>query len=132
MLAEEDRPFVAVQLTGDLVAHPQLVGEPERQRHQVGTPPLRRVGDVGLEQPFEFHERLLVEADEIDLVDGDSGFLKAVRDGVRRERRVVLLPGEALFLGRRDDAAILDQARGRVVVIGGDSEDPGGHECSVG
>ena len=38
----------------------------------------------------------------------------------------MLLAREALFLRGRDDAAVLDQARGRVVVVGGDAEDADG------
>ena len=36
-------------------------------RHQVRPQPARRAGDVGLEQALELDERLLVEADEIEL-----------------------------------------------------------------
>ncbi len=85
--------------------------------------PARRARDVGLEQPLELDERLLVEADVIDLRRRDAGFAQAVLDRLRRKRRVVLLAREALLLRRRDDAAVLDQAGGRIVVVGGDSED---------
>ena len=54
-------------MIADVVGHPQLVAEPERQRHQVRLQTARRAGDVGLEQARELDERLLVEADEIEL-----------------------------------------------------------------
>ena len=41
---------------------------------------------------------------------------------LRRKARVVLLAREALFLRRGDDAPVLDEAGGRVVVVGGDPE----------
>ncbi len=80
--------------------------------------------DVGFEQPLELDERLLVEAD----VDRAA---PTVMPASRRQyatacdgkRGVVLLAREALLLRRGDDAAVLDQARGRVVVVGGDAED---------
>ena len=46
------------------------------------------------------------------------------RDG---KRRVVLLAREALLLRRGHDAAVLDQAGGRVVVVGGDAENARRH-----
>ena len=36
---------------------------------------------------------------------------------------VVLLAGEALLLRGGDDPAVLDEAGGRIVVVGGDAED---------
>ena len=42
--------------------------------------PARRAGDVGFEQPRELDQRLLVEADVIDLRRRDARLAQAVRD----------------------------------------------------
>ena len=47
---------------------------------------------------------------------------QAIGDGVVRKGRIVLLPGETLLLRRGDDAAVLDQRRGAVVIEGGNPE----------
>jgi len=39
------------------------------------------------------------------------------------EARVVLLAGEALLLGRRDDAPVIEQTGSAVVIEGGDAQD---------
>ena len=90
--------------------------------------PARRRGGVGLEQPLELDERLLVEADEVELGRRDARLrVRQYATACDGKRRVVLLAREALLLRRRDDAAVLDQAGGRVVVVGGDAEDAGRH-----
>ena len=48
---------------------------------------------------------------------------QAVRDGLVRERGVVLLAREALFLRGGDDLAVAEQAGGAVVIEGRDAED---------
>ena len=47
--------------------------------------PARREGEVGLEQPLEFQERLFVEDDVIDGRGVELGVFQAVGDGVRGE-----------------------------------------------
>jgi hypothetical protein len=42
-----------------------------------------------------------------------------------RKRSIVLLAGEALFLRRRDNTAVCDEAGGRVVVVSGNTENVG-------
>ncbi len=127
MLAEQHLAFVALDLAADVVRHPQLLAEPERHRHQVRLPAQRRRCHVGLEEPRELDERLLIEPDVVDLRRRDAGFTQAVLDRLVRKRGVVLLAREALLLRGRDNAAVLDQAGRRVVVIRGDSEDAGWH-----
>ena len=68
--------------------------------------PLRRIGEVGLEQPLELDERLVVEDDVVDVVERDLAFAQAILDRVGREVGVVLLAREALFLRGRDDLAV--------------------------
>ena len=75
-------------------------------------------GEIGLQQPVEGQQRLVVEPDVIDLVEGDPSGVETVRRRLGRKARVVLLPGESLLLGSRDDLTIPHQ-RGRAVVIEG-------------
>src|SRR5262249_32301147 len=59
----------------------------------------------------------------IDLVLAHPRGVEAVGDRVVREAGVALDPGEALLLGSGDDAPVLDQRRGGVVIVGGDAQD---------
>ena len=67
MLAEQNLGLESFETLADVVAHPELVAEPQRERRQVGLEAARRAGDVGFEQAGKLDERLLVKADEIDL-----------------------------------------------------------------
>ena len=125
VFAEQDRALESLEPIGDVVRDPQLFTEPRRHRHQVRPPSARRHRGVGLEQALELDERLFVERNVIQLRDGEPGLLEAVGDRLRRKRGIVLLAGEAFLLRRRDNAAVHHQARGRVVVVGGNSEDAG-------
>src|SRR6478672_8765742 len=87
----------------------QLLLEPERDRHLEGREAARRERDIGLQQPLEFQERLVVEGDVINPGEFCADRIQAIADRVMRERRIVLLAGKALLLRSRDDAAVLDQ-----------------------
>ena len=127
MFAEKHLAFVGVEAFPDVVGHPQTVAQPEREGHQVGAEPLRRTGDVGLEQAIELDQRLFVEPDQIEVAGLDARLAQAVVDGLGREGGVVLAAGETLLLGGGDNTAVLDQAGRRVVVVGGNPEDAGRH-----
>ena len=101
----------------------QLFLQPQRDRHLERAEAARRQRDIGLQQPLEFEERLVVEHDVVERVHRGARLRKTRRDGVVREGRVVLLAGEALLLRGGDDAAVLDQRRGAVVIEGGNPED---------
>ena len=60
----------------------QLLPQPERDRHPERAKAARRERDIGLQQPLEFEERLVVEHDVVEAVGGDAGFLA----GNRRSR----------------------------------------------
>ena len=85
--------------------------------------PLRGERQVGLQQALELDQRLVVEADVAEIAESDPAFAQAVAHRVDRESRIVLLPGEALLLGRRDDLAVAHEACRAVMVEGGDAED---------
>src|ERR1041384_6470686 len=114
MSAEEHLARVAFELSGNVVAHPQALRQPEWNGHQVRAQTARRLRDIRLEQALELDERLLVEADEIQIRGGDATLAQAIRDSVGWKRLVVFLAGEALFLGGSDNLAVHDQARRRV------------------
>ena len=82
----------------------------------------RREREIGLEQPLELQERLVVEGDEVDVAPRDAG-LRAGNSAARsRESRVVLLAGEALFLRGGDDLAVAHERGGAVVIERRDPE----------
>ena len=122
VLAEQHLALVSGKPTPDVIGHPQLLAEPERRRHQVRAKSARRARHVRFEEAIQLDERLLVEADEIEPRQVDAGLAQAVLDRPRRKAGVVLLPREALLLRCCDDASVLDEAGGRVVVVGGDAE----------
>ena len=94
----------------------QLLLEPERHRHLERAEATGRIGEVGLDQPLELQEGFVIEHDVIDFVQAAPRLGQAIVDGPAGKAGIVLLTGEALFLRRRDDAAVIEQ-RGRAVVI---------------
>src|SRR5690242_15486211 len=82
-----------------LAGQVELLFEPERQRLAERAIPARCKGETRFEQPFEFGERLVIEADEIEVGGSQAGFRQAVVDGVLGEPLVMLPPGKPLFLG---------------------------------
>jgi hypothetical protein len=110
---------------GDARRDPELLLEPERHRLDEGGEAARRHRQVGLEDAVELEQRLVVEDDPVQAatVAADPPRLQAVAHRAGRETGVVLEPRETLLLRRRDDAAVLDQAGGRVVVVAGDAEE---------
>jgi hypothetical protein len=115
VLAEEDLPVGPQPILDDL-AGPDLRLKPDG--HRLHPRPIRPgpSREARLHDAEELDERLLVEADVIDVLDLDAGLLQAVPDRPRWEIGVVLLPGEALLLGCSDELAILHQGRRRVVI----------------
>ena len=118
-----DAALQILQLLQDRAALEELVLHPHGKRGAEGGEAFRREREIGLEQPLELEERLVVERDVVDFRGPRAGGLQARLDGVMREARVVLLAREALLLRRRRDLAVDDQRRRGVVVIGGDAED---------
>src|SRR6185503_17889648 len=102
----------------------QLLLQPQRHGHAEGVEAARREGEVGLEQPLELQERLVVRGGVVDVGQLDAGLAEAVVDRLLREGRVVLLAGEALFLSGGNELAVLDQRGSAVVIEGGDPQDP--------
>ena len=84
----------------------------------------RREGEVGLEEPLELEERLVVEGDGVERRRRSSPASgRQYATACAREAGVVLLAREALLLRGGDDLAVDDEAGGRVVVEGRDAED---------
>ena len=130
VLGEEDRPLVGLELLADDRGHPELLVEPHRHRLAEGGEGAREGGDVGREHPLELEERLVVEADRVELLGLDPRLVEHVLDRAVGEVRVVALAGEALLLAGGDDHAVLQEGGGGVVVEAGDPEDVGrgGHQ----
>ena len=131
MLAEQQLADIEIlgellQFVAQQVFLEQLFLQPQRNRHLERAKAARRHRDVGFQQPLEFEERLVVEHDMVEAVGGNPCLFEAGGDGVMREGGVVLAPGETLFLRRGNDAAVLDQRRGAVVIEGGNAENAHG------
>ena len=116
-----------VQLLSQQALLEQLFLQPQRNRHLEGAETCRRQRDIGLEQPLEFQERLVVENDMVDVGKPCARGFQTVADRMHRKRRIVLLAREAFFLRGRFDAAVLDQRGCAVVIEGGDAENT--HYC---
>ena len=71
-----------------------------------------------LQQTFEGEQWLVVKANALEIGGADPGFLKAVSGGQHGETGIMLAARKSLFLRRRDNTAIGEQAGGRVVIIG--------------
>src|SRR5437868_10159247 len=98
MLGEEDRARVAAEVAADLVAGEELLFQPDRHRGQKRAYAAGRDAEVVLEDALEFEERLVVEADVVDLPDVDLRLAQAVAHRLCRKLGVVLLTREALLL----------------------------------
>ena len=118
----ETASVLSLETVSQLSRRMELLFEPEWKPHEEEFESGRRVRDVRFEEPFELHQRLVVEDHEVEVGLPDAGFAETVIDGLLREAIVVLLPAETLFLGRSDDPAIAHQGRGAIVVVRGDSE----------
>src|SRR3970040_1310728 len=91
----------ARELLPEHVLEAQLFLEPDRHRHRERPDALRRICEIRLEQTLEFHQRLVVENDRIELIDFQPPLLQTVLDRGAREAGIVLLSREALLLSRR-------------------------------
>jgi hypothetical protein len=120
--AEPPRIFVSGgagdfgQFRANHVGEPELFLQPERHCTNERGKSLRRVIDVRLEQAFELQQRLVIEADIVDVANRETRLAQAIRRGLRGETMVVLHAGKPFLLRGRDDVTVDDQARGRVVV----------------
>ena len=94
----------------------QLLLHPDRHGGAERLEAFRREGEIGLQEALELQERLVVERDMVDLGQRQPAFRQAVAHRLVRKAAVMLDPGEALLLRRRDDPAVHHQG-GRAVVI---------------
>ena len=78
--------------------------------------PCGTVGEVGFEQALELDEWLVVEDDAVDVLEFDAPGAQAIVDGEARIAGIEFLAGEALFLRGGNDATVLDQRCGAVVI----------------
>src|SRR5438067_6909317 len=111
-----------LQLLSQQALLEQLFLQPQRNRHLEGAEAERRQRDIGLEQPLEFQERLVIEHDMVDVGKLCARGFQAIADRMHRKRWIVLLAREAFFLRGSDNATVLDQRGGAVVVEGGNAE----------
>ena len=119
VMLRKDDLACKVEFLQDSVSHPELLLDPERHGREKRSKPHGGKGQVGLEQSFEFQEGLFIESHVVEILRADIPLAKAEGHGTGWEGRVVLLARESLFLGRRNDLAVADQASGTVVIKSG-------------
>jgi len=85
-------------------------------RPEVGRGPFRQIGPVPFSQPGKLRQRFVVEDHHVEFTFSHLALFQAIRHGEVRDAGIVLLAGEALFLGSGRDAAVLNQAGTAVVV----------------
>src|SRR5262249_53641425 len=101
----------------------QFLTQPQRQRHAKRRETVRAVGKVGFQETFELDEWLVVEDDAVDVLQLDAARAQAIVDRVPRVAGIEFLAREALLLGGGNDAAVLDERSGTVMVECRDAED---------
>src|SRR6185312_9976497 len=117
MLTEEESLFPivirreALELAAQQALLEQLFLKPDRQRDAERAQALRCESKISFEQPFEFKEGLVVKDNVVNLAEVDPRLVEAVLYRMAWEPGVVFSAGEALFLCRRDDAAVGNQGR---------------------
>ena len=79
------RLVLAIELLRHLPRQVELLPQPERHRLEEGPEAGGRKGKVGFEEAFELQERLVVEADIVQVSRLETGLLQAIIDGVGRE-----------------------------------------------
>src|SRR5207245_805361 len=123
VLGVKQLALVAVQPATEVAVHEELFRHPQGPRQAERAETLRGDAEVGLQDPLELEERLVVEPDVRQVRRPDPRCLEAVLHGVLWERRLAFPPSEALFLGSGDNLPVAQQAGGAVMVEGGDAED---------
>ena len=98
----------------------KLLFQPQRHRLTEAAETGWGKGQVGLNQPIKFQERLLVKHHKIELGRRKLGLFQAVFDGFGRKVIVVLFSRESLLLGCRKDLSIPDESGRRIMIEGRD------------
>src|SRR5205823_7341270 len=96
VLGVEDVAVVAKALP-QLPIDEQLFFDPEWAGLEERGEPSGRDSEIGLQDPLEIEQRLIIVRKEIELASPESAGGEAVVDCVRRERRITLLAGEAFL-----------------------------------
>jgi hypothetical protein len=76
------------------------------------------MGDEELQTAQVVDARLAIDRDVLDIGHANAAGLETVLDGLGWQAGPVLDATEPLFLGGRDELAVLEQARRRVAVVG--------------
>src|SRR5687768_16909660 len=117
------------QFVAEQAALEQLLAEPKRDGMPERGEAVRRKRKISLKQPLELEKRLVVKGYVIDVAENRAAFCQTVTQRIYWKPRIVLLAREPLFLGGRNDAAVLNQGGGAVLIKGRKAQDP--HQKSV-
>src|SRR5205807_2473430 len=85
---------VVVQRATDLAIHEELFLDPQGPRHPERSEAFWRHTQVGLEDPLELEQRLVVETDVGELRSADAAGLEAIAHRVDGKRGVSPTPGD--------------------------------------
>src|SRR5262249_9042746 len=106
----------AGQLATKQILLEQLLPEPERDGHRERPEPAGGEREIRLQRPLELEKRLVVARGIVDPPERDVSLALPVRCRPPGTAGAVPIPAEALLLRRGEDATILDQRGGGVVV----------------
>ena len=130
VVVRKDKPRLARQgkALAQRPAHVELILEPKRHRQPKAAKARWRVSQVGLQQPVELRQRLVIKGNTIQVLRLESCLAQTICDGVCRKAGVMFPAGEPLLLSRGDDIAIHYQRRGAVMIESRYAENCG-HVC---
>src|SRR5262249_52379978 len=123
MVGEEDLVARHAEMRGNDAANPDLLAQRVLDRVRKRSPRTRERAQRAGQDPLELQHAAFVEHDGIEVGWLELRVLEAPLDGLKRKAGVILLPGKTLFLNRADRHAGGDEARGGVVMVGGEAED---------
>ena len=109
----------------------QLLFQPHRHGRHKGAEPARRKRQIGLQQPLKFDQRLLIKHDCAEVRQSDAPLAQTVANRLGGKPRIVLLARKPLFLGRRQDLPVSDQAGRAIVIESRDAQDIGHYVPSL-
>lgn len=118
MMSGKDDPFpvLVLEVPANDAWHADFFLQPDRKSSAKGTETTRRYGEERFEQSLKGRQGLVVKADVIDLVMGESCLFKAIFDRPRGKGGIVFNPRKPFFLRCRDDTTVNNDRSGRIVI----------------
>jgi hypothetical protein len=109
------------QLLIDQSLEKHFLLEPDRNSGDERGKSLRNEGIIRFQKPLKFEQRLIIEGNGIELVDGCATIFQAEFHRIGWKIGIVFLAGKTFLLSCCDDFAILNYGGGRVMIKRRDS-----------